>query len=89
MYTNGTMSVPTTAGGTAIPKGGIGTLGWAIVKNNDATNFVELMTAVSGTVFAKLKPGEVAMFRFPGTVTAPAALANTGAVKIEYLFLED
>lgn len=82
-------SVPTTAGGTAIPLGTLGTLGMAYVRNTDPTNYVELLSAVSGTVFAKLKPGEAALFRFPSAITAPAALANTAAVKIEYLFLED
>lgn len=86
-YVEGLFSVPTTVNGTAIPIPA-GTLGWAIIKNNDATNYVELMSAVSGTVFAKLAPGEVALFRFPSAITAPAAIANTSAVKIQYLILE-
>src|SRR5206468_1606170 len=55
-YVEGTMSVPTTAGGTAIPVSNLANLGWAIFKNNDATNYVELISAVSGTKFAKLAP---------------------------------
>ena len=86
-FSKGLFSVPTTANGTAIPIPA-GTLGWCIIKNNDSTNYVELMSAVSGTVFAKIAAGEVAMFRFPSTITAPAAIANTAAVKIEYLILE-
>jgi hypothetical protein len=86
-YVEGLFSVPTSAGGTAIPIPA-GTLGWCIIKNNDSTNYVELLTAVSGSVFAKIAPGEVAMFRFPSAITAPAALANTAAVKIEFLILE-
>jgi hypothetical protein len=86
-YAEGLFSVPTTVNGTALPIPA-GTLGWCLIKNNDATNYVELMTAVSGTVFAKIAPGEVALFRFPANVTAPAAIANTAAVKIQYLILE-
>lgn len=86
-YAEGLFTVPTTAGGTAIPIPA-GTLGWCIVKNNDATNYVELLSAVSGTVFAKIAPGEIALFRFSTNIAAPAALANTSSVKIQYLILE-
>src|ERR1043165_6248239 len=87
-YAAGMMSVPTTAGGTAIPVSNLATLGWAMFKNNDATNYVELLSAASGTKFAKLAPGEIALFRFSSNITAPAALANTAAVNLEYLILE-
>ena len=88
-YTYGTMSVPTTSGGTAIPIANLSSLGWAIFKNNDPTNYVQLMSAVSGTVFPKLFPGEIALFRFDSSVTAPAAIAHTASVLLEYLILED
>lgn len=85
-----TKSFPTSAGGTAIPLGGItGNLGWAAIKNNDPTNFITVLNAASGTTFLKLKPLEMAVFRFDTSVTAPAILANTGACLVEYLILED
>jgi hypothetical protein len=84
---SGIMSVPTTAGGTAIPKGSIGTPGWFLAINTDATNFVTVLSAVSGTALVKMKPGEVCLFRF--STSAPAMLADTGACIVRYLMLED
>lgn len=83
-----TQSIPTTAGGTAIKIGGLATVGLALIKNNDGTNYVQIMDAVSENVIMRLLPGEVALFRFDAAVTAPAAIAHTGAVQIEYLILE-
>lgn len=82
------MSVPTTAGGTAIPTGSVTAGGWFFFQNNDATNYVEILNAVSGTKFLKLLPGECAIGRFAANVTAPAAQANTSAVDLEYLFVD-
>ena len=87
-FAQGTFNVPTTAGGTAIPIGSLPTLGWAFIKNNDATNYVEILSAVSGTTFIRLQPGEACVFKFAPSITAPAALAHTLASDIEYLFLE-
>lgn len=81
-------TIPTTAGGTALKLGALTNIGWVLVKNNDNTNFVDLMTAVSGTAFARLKPGEIALLRLPPAVTAPAALADTAAVDIEMMMVE-
>lgn len=78
-----------TASSEAIGKGEITTPGWLVVKNTDATNYVEIeratFTSTNGTV--KLKAGEVAVFRIGST--APHALANTGNCIIHYLMLED
>lgn len=84
-----TMNVPTTAGGTAIPLGSVGTLGWSYFKNLDATNYVDIMTAASGTAFIRLQPHEFAMFRFTPAVVAPAALAHTSAVLMQYMIIEN
>lgn len=88
-YAQGMMAVPTTAGGTVIPVSNLASLGWACFKNNDATNYVDLYSAVSGTLFARLMPGELALFRFNPAITAPAAIAHTLAVAMEYLILEN
>lgn len=87
-FEEATMSVPTTSGGTAIPLGGLSGLGWAFFKNNDPTNYIELMTAVSGTKFAKLPPGAIALFYIDASITAPAAIANTAACLMQFLILE-
>ena len=88
-YKIGTQQVPTTAGGTAIDVSGLSGLGWFFLRNLDATNYIEVLNAVSGTVFLTLKAGEVAMGRFGASVTAPAALANTATVALEYMIVED
>ena len=88
-YQAAVFSVPTTAGGTAIPLGGVANPGgWAFVQNTDATNYVDIMTAVSGTAFLRLLPGEAIVFRFSPGIAAPAALAHTAPVEIQYLFLD-
>jgi hypothetical protein len=72
----------------AINKGEVTTPGWFVVKNLDATNFVEIDKATfssPGTV--KIKPGEVQAFRFGSS--APHALANTAAVEIAFILIED
>lgn len=65
------------------------TLGWAWFKNLDATNFVSIKTATSGTIFAKLKAGEACMFRFGSGVTAPYVIADTASVRLEYTVFVD
>jgi hypothetical protein len=87
-YSAGTKSFPTTAGGTAIPLGGVGTLGWAMFLNLDSTNYVQILNAASGTVLIRLNAGEIALFRFDAGVTAPVILANTAAVEVQWLILE-
>lgn len=89
-YVFGTKSFPTTAGGTAIPLGGVATPGgWGIFQNLDATNYAQILNAVSGTVFARLTPADPPIvLRLDDTVTAPAILANTAAVICAYLILE-
>ncbi len=72
----------------AINKGEVTTPGWFVVKNLDATNFVEIDKATftsPGTV--KIKPGEAQAFRFGSS--APHALANTGNVEIAFILIED
>lgn len=82
-------SFPTSAGGTAIPLGAVGTLGWCAIKNNDATNYIQVLTAASGTTFLRINAGEMALFRFDQGITAPAILANTASVLTEVLLLEN
>src|SRR5271157_5864967 len=87
-FTSSIFTVPTSAGGTAIPLGGVATPGgYLFVKNNDATNYVQLLTATSGTAFCRLNAGEMAVLRLDAGLTAPAALAHTAACEIQYLLL--
>lgn len=80
---------PTTAGGTAINVTGLSNIGYCEFVNLDATNYVDIMTAVSGTAFARLQPGDAHLFRFTPAITAPAALAHTAAVNVQLLCIEN
>lgn len=84
-----TQTIPTTAGGTAFNLGALGSVGWALIKNLDPTNYADVMTAVSGTAMIRIPPlGQAGPFMFTPTVTAPAALAHTASVDLEYEFAE-
>lgn len=88
-YIRGVQSIGFAAA-EAIQLGEIAAPGWLLVQNNDATNFVELHTqAAAGVAFAKLQPGEFALLRLGSGVTAPAAKADTAAVEIEYMVVEE
>jgi hypothetical protein len=63
--------------------------GYAYFKNIGSTNYIKLMTGTAGAVFARLKPGEWAIFRLDASVTAPAAQADTADTPLEYMLLED
>lgn len=87
-YQRGSMSVPTTAGGTALPLGGLsGALGRYLIVNRDPTNYVELLTAVSGTRICKIPPNGPVLGYFTSNITAPAVIAVGGACQIEFILL--
>jgi len=87
-YKESTQNIPTTAGGTAIVVAGLTTPRWCAIINRDPANFVQILTAVAGTAFAKLLPGEGMLLPFDPGIAAPAALANTAACQIELLLIE-
>lgn len=88
-YVHETMSVPTTAGGTTIPIGSLGSIGNYAIRNNDPTNYVDILSVITtGIKILRLQPGASAMGYFGPDVTAPAALAHTGACQLEYMFVE-
>jgi hypothetical protein len=80
-------SIPTTAGGTAIDLGGCTAPGWAFFINRDANNYLDILSAVSGTVMARLLPGEFALFRLSTGAQAPAAIAHTASCVLEYCII--
>ena len=71
----------------ALVLGEVTSLGYAIFKNRDATNFVSIRAGTGGTLIIKLLAGEVAMFRFGSGVTAPYAIADTSACQLEYVII--
>ena len=60
-----------------------GTQGYLLIKNLDSTNYVEV--GLTGEYTAKLKAGEIALFRCAGTVFAKA---NTAACDVDYILIE-
>jgi len=72
----------------AIPLGECTSPGWAMFVNRDATNFINLKVATGGAIFAKLLPGEMALFRLGSGAQAPYAIADTAACQLEYLILQ-
>jgi hypothetical protein len=83
------MDIPTTAAGTALDLGSVATAGYALLKNLDATNYVEVGVQVAGTFYplVRLLAGESAVFRF-AISSGIYARANTATVVLDYLILE-
>lgn len=81
-------TIPTTSGGTAISVSGLVTPRWTAIINRDVTNYVDILSAVSGTAFARLLPGEGMMLPLNPGITAPAAQANTSPCQIDILIIE-
>lgn len=68
------------------------TEGWCFFRNLDSTNFVDIGVDVAATFepMIRLEPGEPALFRASKDAGATLyAKADTAAVKIEYMVLED
>ncbi len=84
-YTRKTQNVGTAA--EALFLGEVGTPGWFLIYNMDATNYVEVLDSTGGAVTLKIKAGEFACGRFG--CAAPAVKANTAAVNIEYIVVEN
>ena len=71
----------------ALGLGDISALGYCILINRDATNFINVKTATGGTIFARINAGEFAAFRFGSGVTAPFVIADTAACQLDYLII--
>ena len=72
----------------ALVVGDLSTAGYIYAINTDATNFVQIGVDVSATFYpiAKLLPGQAMLF--PAAVLTLYAKADTGAVNLQYVFLE-
>lgn len=85
--TQGVLSIGTSE--ETISAGDVGTLGYAMFRNLDETNYVDIGPDSTGLVgFIRLEPGDVAMLRLKPGITIKAQ-ANTAAVKLQVLILED
>jgi hypothetical protein len=85
-YIKSTQNISTAA--TAINIGSLPSIGQFIVMNDDLTNPVDLLTSLAGTTFTHLGPGSMALGYFPSNITAPAAKATGGSVRIKYMIAE-
>ena len=86
-YQKADQTIPTSA--TAInlgPLAGV-TLGEFLIKNNDSTNYVDILQNTAGVTMLHILPGGCSSGYFHSTITAPAAKANTASVDIEFLLL--
>lgn len=81
-YGNDIQSIPTSNTALTLPAG-IGTTGWLLVKNLDATNYVSV--GLTGSYTIKLLPGMSTVFPAAGVIYA---LANTSACLVEKLIFE-
>lgn len=70
---------------TTLELGKVSSVGYVIIINRDDTNYVEVKTGASGTIFAKLPPGGFCILYLGSGVTAPVAIANTAACVIDAL----
>jgi hypothetical protein len=64
----------------------IGTPGWIMLINRDATNFVSMRRATGEGNFLKMLAGEFALFRMEAA--APYLIADSASCEVEYLVLE-
>ena len=71
----------------AIDMGEVTAPGMAWFHNLDSTNYVEIRPGTGAADLVRLNAGETCQFRFAADCTAPYAIANTAAVKVEYLIL--
>lgn len=62
----------------------LGSLGYAMFENLDATNYIEIRVATSGAKAIKLLPGDVACFRFGSGAQVPYAISDTAACYMRY-----
>jgi hypothetical protein len=79
--------VPATTPGTAIPKAGIGTIGFFYAKNLDAAINITLTLGSGGSAMPVLLPGVPCLFYINGT-GVPWAFAASGSPLLEFFMLE-
>lgn len=77
-YIHRTQSILSTD--TTLDMASLTTPGLAMFVNRGPTTVVKLKNAAAGTIFPRLNVGELAMFRFDSTVTAPVAISTTVAI---------
>lgn len=87
-YTSSIVSVGFAAE-EAIPLGEVSSLGWFAAKNLDTTNYVEIRhaTGASNDIVKLLPNNGGCMFHWGSDVTAPYWIADTAAVRVQFLLI--
>ena len=82
-------NIPTTAAGTALTLGAVTVPGYAMFRNLDSTNYVEVGDTSAGVFVPSLR---IDAGKYNGPVrlamTAPKARANAAAVDLDYTILD-
>jgi|GEM_PF-1974645 hypothetical protein len=73
----------------ALVMGDVSTPGMIMIRNLDSANAVHIRQADDAANCIVVKAGDVQLFRFSETTTAPFVIAITAAVQIEYWLFED
>jgi hypothetical protein len=85
-YTKHVQSIGTAE--EAIDLGEISSVGWILAVNRDNTNFVSLRVGTGLTNAIRLDPkGGFALFRAGSGMTAPFAIADTAACRVEFFHI--
>lgn len=87
-YHQGVQNVGTSEEAVTLGDIPVAGLGYCHIKNLDATNFVKFRPGTGLADMLKLKPLESCLFRWMTSIT-PFCIADTAAVDIEILIIED
>lgn len=68
--------------------GGVSTVGYCLLHNADATNYIQVFPNATDAACLRLKAGEWALLRFDQGAT-PNVQANTAACNLEYFLLSN
>jgi len=60
---------------------------WFVGINRDTTNYIEIRPGTGVADMIRMEPGEPCFFKIPPTATAPFAVADTAACKLEYMLV--
>ena len=82
--TPGSMTIPTTANGTAVSLAQLTTPGWIEITNLDTTNYIEIGTWDGATfhIIAECLAGEKMVFRASRSLSTMRIMANTASCEV-------
>ncbi len=72
----------------AITLGDITVGGYALFKNLDSTNYIEIRQGTGASDFCRLLAGDIALFRISPDMTAPYAIADTASCDLLVMIVD-